>query len=219
MSMPSESRFGLHLAHGSSGTNRRSMPRAVRHVTVLGSCLLAGMLSACSSSPPPVYFHPNADLSSIGRVAILPFSNYSSDRFASERVREVLAIEILSSQIFDVVPMGEVNRMLRSLQLETVDALTPEEIGNIGKGLNAQALFFGSVMEYRERRTGTITAPDVALSLYLVDVETGLTMWSTTDASTGLGVWTRLFGVGEKSQTEAVRDLLRTILPTLVASS
>ena len=180
----------------------------------LSACLLAG----CASNGPTYYVHPNADFSTIQRVAILPLDNFTTDRFASERVREVLAVEVLSYTPFDVVESGEVNRVLRERQIENISELGPEMVTSLGKDLNAQAIFMGSVMEYRERRSGTFTAPDIAINLRLVDSEAVVTVWSVVEARTGLGVWTRLFGVGEQSQTAAVRDLIREMLPTLFSS-
>ena len=62
-----------------------------------------------------------------------------------------------------------------------------------------------------------MTAPEISVSLRLVDVETGLCILSASDARKGMRVWTRLFGVGEESQTEAVRELLRRLIDSLFA--
>jgi hypothetical protein len=70
-------------------------------------------------------------------------------------------------------------------------------------------------MEFEERRTGSISVPEVALSLRLIDVETGLVIWAVTDARAGAKLSTRLFGVGEESQTDATLKLIRDVLRTL----
>ncbi|MEW6746466.1 MAG: hypothetical protein AB1486_27310 [Planctomycetota bacterium] len=176
--------------------------------------LVAALLASCSTTS-SVYLHPNADMSAIQRIAVLPLDNMTTDRFAGDRVREILTVELLALQAFDIVDMGEVNRVLRLRNVESTANLGPEMIKSLGEDLKVQAVILGSVMDYRERRTGTFTAPEIALALRLVDVETGIIVWSVSDARTGLDIWTRLFGVGEESQTEAVRELVRDLLPSL----
>ena len=180
--------------------------------------LLAAVVAAgCASNriEPAVYMHPNADLSIYERVAVLPLENMTTERFAADRVRELLVVELSSKALFEVVESGEVNRVLRAKNLASATDLGPELILQIGTELKAQALLTGSVIEFREQRVGTLNAPEVALVLELLDVETGLVIWSVTDARTGLGVWTRLFGVGQDDQTTAARRLIRELLSTL----
>lgn len=169
-------------------------------------------LSACASER-SFYVHPFADLSTVKQVAVLPLENMTTDRFAGERVREVITVELLSLGVFDVVDSGRVTQVLAKRSLASVTALGPEQIKQLGEDLDCQALLLGSVMEYRERRAGTFTAPEIALALRMVDVETGIVIWSVAEARTGLDVWTRLFGVGQETQTEAVRRLLHELLP------
>ena len=166
-----------------------------------------------------MYLHPNVDLSAYRRVAVLPLDNLSTDRFAADRVREILVVELSAARLFEVVETGEVNRVLRSFNLGTAAELGPADIAAIGQELGVEGLLAGTVMEYGERRTGTFTAPDVALSLHLLDVETGISAWSVTDARTGLGLWTRLFGVGEMSRTEVVQDLIRSLVSELLSAA
>lgn len=189
----------------------------MRHLLRAALLVLPLLVAACASQKvePTVYVHPNADLSVYERVAILPLENLTSERFAADRVRELLTVELSSRNLFEVVESGEVNRVLRTKNLASAADIGPEAIQGIGKDLEAQALLTGSVIEFREQRTGTLNMPDIALSLKLLDVESGLVIWSVTDARTGLNVWTRLFGVGEEDQTTAARKLIRELLSTL----
>lgn len=179
--------------------------------------LLTLGVEGCASNKiePAVYMHPNADLSVYERVAVLPLENLTTERFASDRVRELLVVELSSKGLFEVVESGEVNRVMRTKNLLGAAEIGPELIKQLGEELKVQALLTGTVIEFREQRTGTLNTPDIALSLKLLDVETGLVIWSVTDARTGLGVWTRLFGVGEEDQTTAARKLIRDLLLTL----
>jgi polysaccharide biosynthesis protein PelC len=188
-----------------------TLPRAAALLLVLFA------LGGCASEPlePSVYVHPNADFSLYKEVAVLPLENLTSERFAAERVRELLVVELSAQGLFGVVEPGEVNRVLRLHSIDTPSVLGPDAIKQLGTELKAQALLTGSVIEYREQRTGTLNSPEVALSLRMIDVESGLVVWSVTDARTGMGVWTRLFGVGEENQTGAARKLIRDLLQEL----
>ncbi len=189
----------------------------MKHLLCAALILLPITVASCASQKvePAVYVHPNADLSVYERVAVLPLENLTSERFAADRVRELLTVELSSRNLFEVVESGEVNRVMRTKSLLSAAEIGPEAIQQLGKDLDAQALLTGSVIEFREQRTGTLNTPDIALSLKLLDVESGLVIWSVTDARTGLGVWTRLFGVGEEDQTTAARKLIRDLLATL----
>ena len=177
---------------------------------------LSGLLLGCSGrKEASIYVHENADLYAFEKVAILPIDNLTSDRFAGEKVREILALELASLGAFDVLDLGEVNRTLRVLNMNDVSVLGPEQVGQVGETLEVDGLLMGAVIEYREQRSGNLTSPDVALALRLLDVETGIVVWSVGDAERGMGVWTRLFGVGGESQTEAVRELVRDLMLAL----
>ncbi len=174
-------------------------------------------LGCASSHTMSVYRHPNADLSAFKSIAVLPLDNLTTDRFANDRVREILNVELSSLGQFTIVDSGETNRVLRQLNVNAVNEAGPELIARIGKELKVQAVMLGSVMDYREKQNGTLTSPEVAISLRLIEVESGAVVWSASDARKGMSMWVRLFGVGEESQTEAVRELLRSLIDSLVA--
>lgn len=186
----------------------------------LAPLLVLLSLAACAAPPAPsVYLHPNADLASFREVAVLPLENLTSDRFAGERVREILMVELLAGGVFEPREVGEVNRVLRVANLPSLADLGPQQVAKLGKDLGVKALIMGSVMEYTERRVGTLTAPQVALSLKMIDCETGAAVWSVADARTGLSTSTRLFGVGEETSSQAVRELVRQLLDELLLAA
>jgi curli biogenesis system outer membrane secretion channel CsgG len=184
------------------------------------TALLALLLVGCAApEPSSIYLHPNADIASFQRIAVLPIENLTNDQFADERVREILVVELLAQGVFEPVEIGEVNRILRAQNISTVSNLGPEQIGALGEILEVQALLFGSVMEYGQRRTGTFTAPEVSLALKLIDCETGVVVWSVSDARTGMPISTRLFGVGEQTHSQAIRKLIRQLMDELLVTA
>ncbi len=187
----------------------------VRGVGVLLGGLALLSVGCRSAEPASVYLHPNADFSTYSRVAVLPFGNLSSDRFAGERLREILTIELSALGLFDLVELGEVNQVLRKQDVPGVTEIGTEKVRELGKAMGVQAFLTGSVMGYQERRQGNITAPMISLSLRMIDVETGILVWSAANDRTGLSAWTRFFGVGEESQVDASRQLVRELIETL----
>ena len=191
------------------------LPSAAKLLTAAAGILLLTLGCASTPGSNSLYVHPNADWSNYQRVAVLPLENYTNERFAAERLREVLNVEINAQGLFEALELGEVNRMLRVQSLVNLSEIGPAETKALGAALGVQALLQGSVMEFDERRTGSVNLPDIALSLRLVDVETGLVIWAVTDARAGAKLATRLFGVGEESRTEASVRLVREVLATL----
>jgi TolB-like protein len=195
---------------------RPSPRRRFSVLAVAGALTLLFLAGACVTErvPPSVYVHPMADFSVFRKVAVFPLDNLTTDRFAGERVREVLVTEMLAMGAFDLVDVGEVNRILRMQKLDAsgVTALGPEKIAALGRELGVQAILLGSVLEYAEKRSGSFTSPEVALSLRLIDVDSGIAVWSVSHARSGLSTMTRLLGMGEETHTETVRELVREIL-------
>lgn len=184
------------------------------------AALAAFAVAACRTEREgSLYLHPNADLAAYRRVAVLPLANLATDRFAADRVREILAVELSALGLFEVVENGEVNRVMRTQNLGDVDVLGPDELRTIGQALDCQALMLGSVMEYRERRSGNLSIPEVSISLRLIDVESGIAVWAANRAESGLSIETKLLGVGERTLTEVVRQVVRSLLTELYLSA
>jgi hypothetical protein len=66
------------------------------NVTIRTSVIFFLLLVVGCSGSVIRYINPEANFSYIKKVAILPFNNMSGDRFAAERVRNTLAVDLLS---------------------------------------------------------------------------------------------------------------------------
>lgn len=173
-------------------------------------------LAACSSGSSAKYTHPNADLGAIKRVAVLPFENLTPERSASDKVQKVFLSELLATEAFDVVEPGQVVKLLKAERIESMEALGPAEIKRIGEGLKAQGLFTGTVVDFAESRSGNTPAPEVTIQLRLVEVQSGVTIWTASKTKSGASASARLFGIGGQTLTEAARELMRSELKGLV---
>jgi hypothetical protein len=66
-------------------------------------------LAGCAT-PGAVYRDPNMDFGQIETIAVMPFSNYSRDNIAGDRVRDVFVTLLQGTGAVYVVPPGEVAR-------------------------------------------------------------------------------------------------------------
>ena len=188
------------------------MKRNRMAATVAAAAIL--VLSGCASAPTR-YLHPNADLGSVKKVAVLPFENVSGEQGASDKVHKIFLVELLSLEIFDVVEPGMVSKAIKGETAATPDQLTPEDLKRIGKALGADGLFIGQVVDYADAR-GQNSAPEVTLQLRLIETTSGATVWSTSQTRSGVKTSTRLFGVSSDSATETSRKIIRKQLATLL---
>ena len=188
---------------------------ASRRAALMLALLLIGISLGCRSTATTKFVHPNADLASIKKVAVLPFENVTQERTAADKVQKIFLVELLSLDTFDVVEPGAVAKSLRSARIESVEALAPADLQRIGKELGAQGIFMGTVVDFEEGRSGQTPAPNVTIQLRLVETQTGATIWSASRTRSGASATARLFGVGGDSLTQAARDVLRSELRTL----
>jgi len=167
-------------------------------------------LAACGSQSK--YINPTSDLGNIRTVAVLPFENMVSDKMAAEKVQRIFLTELLATNVFDVVEPGQVLKFIRNEHLEP-GAPNAEELKRAGQLLKADAIFTGSVIEYEEGR-GTGGAPQVTLQMKLIETSRGVTIWSVTRTRGGTTASARLFGIGGKSATEVVTDIVQEEMRT-----
>jgi polysaccharide biosynthesis protein PelC len=174
--------------------------------------VLAGLVGC---GVPQSFVHPTYDFSAVKKVAVLPLENLSQDQLAGERVRKALIAELLATGVVEVIEPGQVNRALNQLNLQSVSAVSIEDLKKVGESLGVQALFMGSLDVYDRINVGGGTFPDVTISLRAVDVATGTIVWSSTRNGGGVGIVGRLFGFGGDTMSEATQKTIRAALATL----
>ena len=175
------------------------------HLALSLAALLALSATACAGGGSQRYVNPNADVSTMRAVAVLPMQNLTANPLAAERVQRIFVTELVALGAFDVIEPGQV---LRTIRKENVDlnALTVDDLKRLAKALNADGLFLGAVLEFEVARAGA-PAANVTLQMRLVEGASATTLWSSSRTSTG-ATWTaRLFGVGGQTSA-AVAELL-----------
>ncbi|MDI6789629.1 MAG: hypothetical protein QME44_02945 [Thermodesulfobacteriota bacterium] len=180
--------------------------------------LLACICFGCARAPKPsFYIRQDFDFSFIKRVGVLPFDNLTNEKFASERIRRLVINELLASGLMDVVVAGDLSATLKAAKVESVTALPPQQIKEIGKALNAQAVLTGSVERYEEPKGGSFAAPEISISLVMAETDSGSIVWSVSVSTGGAGFGTRHFGARADTISEAsekvVKKAIRTLYP------
>jgi polysaccharide biosynthesis protein PelC len=179
----------------------------------LAVALLA--LLACAGGRKARYQDAQMDFGAIRSVAVMPFMNLTKENVAAERVRDVFSNMVLATGAFYVVPYGEVVRAVGRSGVTAPTTPATEDVVKLGKQLQVGAVFVGAVKEYGEIRSGTTAANVVAVSVQLIETDTGRVVWSASSTKGGLTMTARLFGSSAAPLNgiteEAVDDLLEQL--------
>lgn len=180
----------------------------------VAATIAALALSCAAKKMGGATFHESAmDFSLVHTVAVLPFSNLSSKQTADERVRDVF-MTMLQAQgggIY-VVPLGEVQRALSRVEMSNPAQPSTQNIVELGKILNADAIVTGTVLEYGEGRSGTAAGNYISVAAQMLECKTGKLVWSAQTTEGGVSAADRMFGGGGQPMNvvtaQAVNDLL-----------
>lgn len=191
------------------------MKTRLLHTTLLIILLLTSY--GCSSIGPSTqtYLREDVDLSYITRVAILPFENNTQDEYASHRIRDITATQVMASGIFDVVDKGVVDSALRELGIDPSTPLDVPLVKRLAQRLNVQSFVIGTVNHTGENRQGSFSYPEMSLTLQLLDGESALILWRTSDTMSGYSLSDRLFGLDPLDDFQITVKLLDAMLSTI----
>jgi hypothetical protein len=155
-------------------------------------CLSIIFIYGCGSSLKQ-YTRPDYDISFVKTIAVLPLENFTSDKYAGEKIRSKIGIELLSRDI-NIIEPGEVAMALRELRIRSLDSIRNKDIVSIGSMLKADAVLAGSVESFGISRGITASYPEVSVHLIMFDAASGNIIWSVWHTSGGASFWTRHFG-------------------------
>jgi hypothetical protein len=90
-----------------------------------------------------------------------------------------------------------------------------EEVIKLSNNVKAQAVITGVVSEYGEVRSGTSSSGVIAISLQMVEGQTGRTVWTASSTKGGIDVWDRLFGGGGRPMNDITREAVNDVIQKL----
>jgi TolB-like protein len=164
---------------------------------------------------PGFYINRDVDFSFFKRVAVLPFENLTSERFAGGMVRQVVISELLATGLVEVTVPGDPIDAIETMRLKPNEPLSAEQIKALGKKLKVQAVILGAVEEFGQVRYGNASAPEVSITLMMADISSGTIIWSVTKTKGGASFWSRHFGARSDTMSETVLEVVREALQTL----
>ena len=173
------------------------------------------VVPGCGKGTPSFYINMDVDFSFFKRVAVLPFENLTSDRFAGEMVRHVVISELLTTGLVEVTVPGDPVAAIEQLRIKSKDSISAEHIKNIGKTLKVQAVILGAVEQFGQVRYGNVSSPEVSITLMMADTNSGSIVWSVTKTRGGASFWARHFGTRSDTMSETVLKVVREALQSL----
>jgi hypothetical protein len=164
------------------------------------------------------YVNPEADFGFYKKVGVLPFSNLSTDRNASEKVTSAYVTELLMGGKVQVASMGDLlvayKNVVKDERANLPEQLKVEEAQAIGTTGDVQGLFVGAVHEFGMVRSGQEEFPLVSISVRFIDCQSGKVVWSYEVTKKG-GPKFPIFSFGE---THTLGDLTAKICREAAAS-
>ncbi len=158
-----------------------------------------------------MYVNQEADFGFYKRVGILPFSNLSNDKNASEKVTASFLTEMLIGSGIEITSMGDMVKSYRAVirddrtnlpeQISGEDAIAP------GKEAGVQGIVVGAVREYSLIRSGQTDFPLVSIIVRFIDCQSGKVVWTYEITKKG-GPKFPIFSFGE---THTLGDMTSTV--------
>lgn len=114
-------------------------------------------------------------------VAVLPFDNESNDLDAPDIMQKLIQAALQRSP-YRPMDLDAINGKLASVGIVDGGQLAIVDPVKLGKDLGVQALVFGYVDDFAYTNIGFYLQRKVKISLKMVDVQTGATLWESTGA-------------------------------------
>lgn len=191
-----------------------------RHIILilLIFCIL-NILSCNKSIKKETFLRDNIDMGYVTKIAVLPFENNSSDKFAADRSRNVTITQVLALGLFDVIDKGIVDSVLLEEAVEYGKPIDQVTIKRLGQRLNVQAFLMGTVDVSGESRKGSVSFSELSLTLRLIDTRAAIILWQATGYKSGDSITSRLLGLTPIDSFQVSIMLIRELLSTVPISN
>jgi hypothetical protein len=178
---------------------------------------LALLATACGPAPRTYLSSELHDLRGF-RIALLPLDNLTLADGASQKMDQILLVELLRLGAFDVADPGDVEKVLLDLRIRRASQLSLQEVNAVSEELEVRALMVGSILEYgtmASRPTSGGPVPTISITLRMIHGTTGEIIWAASHSRTGDDA-EKVFGIGRTvDPTKLSKDVAREILRAL----
>ncbi|NOY88548.1 MAG: hypothetical protein GXO93_04035, partial [FCB group bacterium] len=160
--------------------------------------ILLLVFSSCASHK--AYINEEADFGFYHKVGVIPFSNLSNAKNASEKVTSTFVTQLLMQDVAQVANIGDflnvTKKVFKKEKTNILDELTSEEAKKIGEEAKVQGVFIGAINEFGMVRSGQNQFPLISLSVKFIDCQSGAVVWSYETTRKG-GPKFPIFSFGE----------------------
>lgn len=187
------------------------MTRAPRNRALALAALVA--LTASCAARAPLQARPPSGPRPL--VALLPLENLSGTTEYGDRLTRIVWAELGASPQLEVLDPGEVDAALADARVRSTLTITREQVEKVARRTGARWLMAGTIIECGQVRTPDGEVPSLALSLRMIDGQTGRVRWtglrtrSGEDRETVFG-WGRVTNL-ERLAQETARELVADI--------
>lgn len=187
--------------------------RKITYLKILILLLSGFSLSSCAAGD--TYHDSIMDFGAIESVAVMPFTNLSTDKQAGERVRDVLITHLLATEAMYVLPSGEIARGISRVGISDPTAPSGEEIKKLAGIIKVNAVITGTVREYGVVRSAATSANVISLSLTMIETDTGKVVYTASSTKGGISIGDRLFGGGGRPMNDITEEAIDELLDKL----
>ncbi|MHC5146714.1 MAG: hypothetical protein ACYSOK_06415 [Planctomycetota bacterium] len=119
------------------------------------------------------YLDDQGNFNSVDRVVLLELENQSARVELPEQLTQAMADSLGKKHLFSIHTINRMDPYWSRLNLDEIEASSPEDLASIGQELNVDAVVFGTIKRYR-------SYPHLLMALHLkmLDVRTGRLLWA-----------------------------------------
>ena len=152
-------------------------------ILIISALLL--IASGCGHTLERDYVESEDTIENIKTVAVMPFENLTKFPDAGEIVSELFTTELYQSTHFKILDRNQAKRVMREKKITPPQIIDRRFAQKIGKILEVDGVFIGSVSEYwyrleKKKRRQAGEEPAVGVNARLIDVESGEVVWASS---------------------------------------
>jgi TolB-like protein len=146
-----------------------------------------GLLLLSCAPATRIYLNPDADMAFYTRIAVLPFSNLSSDGLAGARVTRAFITSLIMTDRYQIVQPEEFRAALQKGNVlpESDGTYDLQKLKEVALQLGATGVLRGAVSEYTMQRSENGDIPALSFDAELLDANTGNVVWRSSIARRG----------------------------------
>ncbi len=159
------------------------------HLLARVAAVTLGLLVLSCAPATRIYLNPDADMAFYTRIAVLPFTNLSSEGLAGPRVTRAFITSLIMTDRYQIVQPEEFRAALQKGNVlpETDGTFDLQKLKEVALQLGASGVLRGAVSEYTMQRSESGDIPALAFDAELLDANTGNVVWRSSIARRGKG--------------------------------